>query len=139
MYITLYITCISPLQVTVLPPGEWDPQIRLEPPAQLPSQANRLNGDTSSDNKGPPSPHPVQFSKIPFSGVWSDIKRRYSVYHTDYIDAIWDSSTKKCSILTLLSTIATIVFIYFANISPAITFGQVLSEKTRGNLVGVVM
>ena len=25
-------------KVTVLPPGEWDPQIRLEPPPKVPSQ-----------------------------------------------------------------------------------------------------
>ena len=25
-------------QVTVLPPGEWDPKIRLEPPPKVPSQ-----------------------------------------------------------------------------------------------------
>ena len=30
-------------KVTVLPPGEWDPQIRLEPPSKVPSQANRRN------------------------------------------------------------------------------------------------
>lgn len=30
-------------KVTVLPPGEWDPQIRLEPPSKVPSQANRKN------------------------------------------------------------------------------------------------
>ena len=28
-------------QVTVLPPGEWDPSIRIEPPASVPSQENR--------------------------------------------------------------------------------------------------
>ena len=27
-------------QVTVLPPGEWDPKIRLEPPTKVPSQVN---------------------------------------------------------------------------------------------------
>lgn len=25
-------------QVTVLPPGEWDPNIRIEPPTSIPSQ-----------------------------------------------------------------------------------------------------
>lgn len=30
-------------KVTVLPPGEWDPQIRLEPPSKVPSQAKRKN------------------------------------------------------------------------------------------------
>lgn len=27
-------------QVTVLPPGEWDPSIRIEPPKNVPSQVN---------------------------------------------------------------------------------------------------
>ena len=30
-------------KVTVLPPGEWDPHIRLEPPSKVPSQAPRKN------------------------------------------------------------------------------------------------
>ena len=30
-------------QVTVLPPGEWDPSIRIEPPKQIPSQVSRKN------------------------------------------------------------------------------------------------
>lgn len=29
--------------VTVLPPGEWDPTIRIEPPAAIPSQVSKLN------------------------------------------------------------------------------------------------
>ena len=28
-------------QVTVLPPGEWDPKIRLEPPGKVPSQVRK--------------------------------------------------------------------------------------------------
>lgn len=28
--------------VTVLPPGEWDPTIRIEPPAAIPSQVSQL-------------------------------------------------------------------------------------------------
>lgn len=27
-------------QVTVLPPGEWDPKIRIEPPDKVPSQVH---------------------------------------------------------------------------------------------------
>ena len=36
--------------VTVLPPGEWDPSIRIEPPQQLPSQVftiYRINSNLS--------------------------------------------------------------------------------------------
>ena len=29
-------------QVTVLPPGEWDPSIRIEPPKHVPSQVSLL-------------------------------------------------------------------------------------------------
>lgn len=29
-------------QVTVLPPGEWDPSIRIEPPKNVPSQVKLL-------------------------------------------------------------------------------------------------
>ena len=29
-------------QVTVLPPGEWDPSIRIEPPTSVPSQVGTL-------------------------------------------------------------------------------------------------
>jgi hypothetical protein len=27
-------------QVTVLPPGQWDPEIRIDPPTSVPSQVN---------------------------------------------------------------------------------------------------
>lgn len=30
-------------QVTVLPPGEWDPSIRIEPPKNVPSQVKLNN------------------------------------------------------------------------------------------------
>ena len=35
-------------KVTVLPPGEWDPQIRLEPPSKVPSQAKRKNAQDTA-------------------------------------------------------------------------------------------
>lgn len=31
--------------VTILPPGAWDPSIRIEPPQQIPSQEGRKKGD----------------------------------------------------------------------------------------------
>ena len=38
-------------KVTVLPPGEWDPHIRLEPPSEIPSQADRRVAATESSKK----------------------------------------------------------------------------------------
>ena len=119
----------------MLPPGEWDPQIRLEPPSKIPSQNERIVGTKELPAATDKHMPPVEFSLIPFKGLVGDIKRRYRHYLTDFRDAAWDTPRNKCSILALLTTIASIVFIYFANIAPAITFGQVLSEKTDGHMV----
>jgi hypothetical protein len=37
--------------VTVLPPGEWDPNIRIEPPAAIPSQVKSLHSRTHQSNE----------------------------------------------------------------------------------------
>ena len=122
----------------MLPPGEWDPHIRLEPPPQVPSQTDRMVSVNKDKEEGvvPPKAS-VECSKIPCRGLYLDAKRRYSHYLTDFKDAFWDTTANKCSVLSLLTTIASIVFIYFANIAPAITFGLVLSEKTGHLLVSV--
>lgn len=39
-------------QVTVLPPGEWDPSIRIEPPDAVPSQDKRLESAKSGAGGG---------------------------------------------------------------------------------------
>lgn len=39
-------------QVTVLPPGEWDPSIRIEPPKNVPSQVNKYKDEVISNDKG---------------------------------------------------------------------------------------
>lgn len=36
--------------VTVLPPGEWDPSIRIEPPETLPSQVRELLSSSSASS-----------------------------------------------------------------------------------------
>ena len=42
-------------QVTVLPPGEWDPNIRIEPPKSVPSQAARKNIQPTDGGDGMPN------------------------------------------------------------------------------------
>ncbi|CAH1788487.1 unnamed protein product, partial [Owenia fusiformis] len=37
--------------VTVLPPGEWDPSIRIEPPKSVPSQDSRMQGQSMANGK----------------------------------------------------------------------------------------
>ncbi|XP_026535564.1 band 3 anion transport protein isoform X2 [Notechis scutatus] len=59
-----------------------------------------------------------------FGGLVKDIKRRYPKYLSDIKDAL----NPQC--------LAAVIFIYFAALSPAITFGGLLAEKTD-RLIGV--
>ncbi|XP_051969655.1 anion exchange protein 2b isoform X2 [Xyrauchen texanus] len=59
-----------------------------------------------------------------FGGLIRDAQRRYPKYISDFRDAL----NAQC--------MAAIIFIYFAALSPAITFGGLLGEKTEG-LIGV--
>ncbi|KAI3354861.1 hypothetical protein L3Q82_004656 [Scortum barcoo] len=60
----------------------------------------------------------------PFGGLIRDVRRRYPKYISDFKDAL----NSQC--------MAAVIFIYFAALSPAITFGGLLGEKTDG-LIGV--
>ncbi|XP_034271811.1 band 3 anion transport protein isoform X2 [Pantherophis guttatus] len=59
-----------------------------------------------------------------FGGLVKDIKRRYPKYLSDIKDAL----NPQC--------LAAVIFIYFAALSPAITFGGLLAEETE-RLIGV--
>ncbi|XP_058888046.1 anion exchange protein 3-like isoform X6 [Acipenser ruthenus] len=67
---------------------------------------------------------PLKRTGIPFGGLLKDIKRRYPQYLSDLRDVLHT----QC--------LAAVVFIYFAALSPAITFGGLLGEKTKG-MMGV--
>ncbi|XP_051566690.1 anion exchange protein 3-like [Myxocyprinus asiaticus] len=67
---------------------------------------------------------PLKRSGIPFGGLIHDIRRRYPRYISDLKDAM----DTQC--------IAAVIFIYFAALSPTITFGGLLGEKTQG-MMGV--
>ncbi|XP_018431105.1 PREDICTED: anion exchange protein 2-like, partial [Nanorana parkeri] len=67
---------------------------------------------------------PLRRTGRPFGGLIRDIQRRYPKYVSDIRDAL----DPQC--------MAAVMFIYFAALSPAITFGGLLGEKTKG-LIGV--
>ncbi|XP_073407817.1 anion exchange protein 2 isoform X2 [Dendrobates tinctorius] len=67
---------------------------------------------------------PLRRTGQPFGGLVRDIQRRYPKYASDFRDAL----DPQC--------MAAVIFIYFAALSPAITFGGLLGEKT-GGLIGV--
>uniref|UniRef100_A0A3Q3WXJ7 Anion exchange protein n=1 Tax=Mola mola TaxID=94237 RepID=A0A3Q3WXJ7_MOLML len=99
-------------QVTVLPPGEWDPSIRIEPPKSIPSQDKR---------KMALRPLSVRL----FGGLVNDVRRKAPFLWSDLRDAI------------SLQCLASVLFLYCACMSPVITFGGLLGEATRGNISAI--
>uniref|UniRef100_A0A096LQH4 Anion exchange protein n=1 Tax=Poecilia formosa TaxID=48698 RepID=A0A096LQH4_POEFO len=67
---------------------------------------------------------PLSRTGRPFGGMIRDIKRRYQYYKSDLTDAL------------NAQALAAIIFIYFAALSPAITFGGLLADKVE-NMMGV--
>ncbi|XP_051528086.1 sodium-driven chloride bicarbonate exchanger-like isoform X5 [Myxocyprinus asiaticus] len=120
-------------QVTVLPPGEWDPTIRIEPPKNVPSQEKRkvpplANGGAdlgeAEEHGGHGGPE-LQRTGMLFGGLWWDIKRKAPHYLSDYTDAI------------SLQCLASFLFLYCACMSPVITFGGLLGEATEGRISAI--
>ncbi|XP_061513954.1 electroneutral sodium bicarbonate exchanger 1 isoform X10 [Anopheles gambiae] len=120
--------------VTVLPPGEWDPSIRIEPPAAIPSQEVR---------KRPPEKNPKEeideeleeqrqreeagLSRTGrlFGGLINDLKRKTPFYLSDFKDGL----SMQC--------VASWIFLYFACLSPIITFGGLLGTATGNNIAAM--
>lgn len=71
-----------------------------------------------------PREDPLARTGIPFGGMIKDMKRRYRHYISDFTDALNPQ------------VLAAVIFIYFAALSPAITFGGLLADKTE-HMMGV--
>ncbi|XP_044305292.1 sodium bicarbonate cotransporter 3 isoform X7 [Varanus komodoensis] len=121
-------------QVTVLPPGEWDPSIRIEPPKSVPSQEKRKipkfpNGAASSGEplkeEGHHAGPELQRTGRLFGGLILDIKRKTPFFLSDFKDAL------------SLQCLASILFLYCACMSPVITFGGLLGEATEGRISAI--
>ncbi|XDV40746.1 hypothetical protein PO909_009760, partial [Leuciscus waleckii] len=121
-------------QVTVLPPGEWDPTIRIEPPKSVPSQEKRKmpsmpNGSAPlseiiNEEEHHTGPELKRTGRI-FGGLVLDVRRKAPFYWRDVKDAI------------SLQCLASILFLYCACMSPVITFGGLLGEATKNNISAI--
>ncbi|XP_052757916.1 sodium bicarbonate cotransporter 3 isoform X6 [Galleria mellonella] len=120
--------------VTVLPPGEWDPAIRIEPPAAIPSQDPRKRPNDSNPKEEPDEEEEEQRQREEsglarsgrlFGGLMNDLKRKKPWYWSDFKDAL------------ALQCIASWIFLYFACLSPIITFGGLLGEATGKNMAAM--
>uniref|UniRef100_A0A671P9S3 Anion exchange protein n=2 Tax=Sinocyclocheilus anshuiensis TaxID=1608454 RepID=A0A671P9S3_9TELE len=130
-------------EVIVLPPGEWDPDIRIEPPKSIPSAHKRKNiiagGEGLQMNGGAPhdgSPgggggggHAVgdelKFTGRFCGGLVLDVKRKLPFYASDFYDAL------------NIQSLSAILFIYLGTVTNAITFGGLLGDATD-NMQGVL-
>ncbi|XP_070767650.1 sodium bicarbonate cotransporter 3-like [Enoplosus armatus] len=121
-------------QVTVLPPGEWDPSIRIEPPKSVPSQEKRKmawapNGsahcsDIFKEAEHQTGPELQRTGRI-FGGLVNDVRRKAPFLWSDIRDAV------------SLQCLASVLFLYCACMSPVITFGGLLGEATKGNISAI--
>ncbi|XP_073827643.1 na[+]-driven anion exchanger 1 isoform X11 [Musca autumnalis] len=119
--------------VTVLPPGEWDPAIRIEPPAAVPSQEVRKRPPEAPKEEIDEEELEAQIRKETglsrsgrlFGGLINDVKRKAPFYLSDFTEAF----SMQC--------IASWIFLYFACLSPIITFGGLLSQATGKNMAAM--
>ncbi|XP_036943993.1 solute carrier family 4 member 1a (Diego blood group) [Acanthopagrus latus] len=120
----------------VIPPTEIQDQGMLEPIIQFqkrmlrdrvrPCDTRLAFGDRVKVEKAPEQPRedPLARTGYPFGGMVRDLKRRFRHYISDYTDALNPQ------------VLAAVIFIYFAALSPAITFGGLLADKTE-KMMGV--
>ncbi|XP_037597344.1 anion exchange protein 4 isoform X4 [Cebus imitator] len=123
-------------EVTVLPPGRWDPTARIPPPKCLPSQHKRLPSQqreikgpavpclTSAEDRHRHDPHTpspeLQRTGRLFGGLFQDVRRKAPWYPSDFLDALH------------LQCFSAVLYIYLATVTNAITFGGLLGDATDG-------
>jgi len=61
----------------VLPPGEWDPQIRIEPPENLPSPTARVSMATTGVGESPKVPRKNTMTKQTEELINFQCEKRY--------------------------------------------------------------
>ncbi|XP_073181203.1 electrogenic sodium bicarbonate cotransporter 4 isoform X10 [Lepidochelys kempii] len=140
-------------EVIVLPPGEWDPNIRIEPPKKVPSaekrksvfslnEAGQMNGTAGgaaggggggggggSEDGEMPAVHEAGEELVWTGrfcgGLYLDIKRKLPWFPSDFYEGFH------------IQSISAILFIYLGCITNAITFGGLLGDATD-NYQGVM-
>uniref|UniRef100_A0A671R922 Anion exchange protein n=1 Tax=Sinocyclocheilus anshuiensis TaxID=1608454 RepID=A0A671R922_9TELE len=123
-------------EVIVLPPGEWDPDIRIEPPKSIPSADKRyhlqMNGGTPHDGSPAGGGGHAVGDELKFTGKFCgglilDVKRKLPFYASDFYDAL------------NIQSLSAILFIYLGTVTNAITFGGLLGDATDNIFVGTAL
>lgn len=85
---------------------------------------DKKSGDDDDDDGEKKKPSPLEKTHRLWGGLRNDLKRRLPMYRSDIMDGL---NTE---------TLAATIFMYFACLSTAITFGGLASDKTH-NLIGI--
>uniref|UniRef100_A0A8D0H926 Anion exchange protein n=1 Tax=Sphenodon punctatus TaxID=8508 RepID=A0A8D0H926_SPHPU len=119
-------------ELTVLPPGKWDPTIRITPPKYLPSPHKRsdCNGNMSMVDDRHTHGHQHTSEELKrtgrlFGGLIKDIRRKAPWLMSDFYDAL------------NIQCLSAILYIYLATVTNAITFGGMLGDATDNMQVSV--
>ncbi|CAL8301631.1 unnamed protein product [Lota lota] len=89
-----------------------------------PKPSHPLHAAPSKSSLSAPTEDPLARTGRPFGGMLRDVRGRYQHYRSDITDAL------------NIQVLAAVIFIYFAALSPAITFGGLLADKVD-NMMGV--
>ncbi|KAG7271305.1 LOW QUALITY PROTEIN: hypothetical protein CRUP_021042 [Coryphaenoides rupestris] len=116
-------------EVVVLPPGEWDPKIRIEPPKKVPSTDQRKSVFSLNELNGTAGRGGVKTRRCLFprdgGGASFHRTRKLPWVLSDFCDGFH------------LQSISAVLFIYLGCITNAITFGGLLGDATD-NYQGVM-
>lgn len=123
------------LDSILIPPGDWDRNVLSHTIPMLADQSKEISTHRRHaitrmakplEPEAIQEPEPVEtFDALERTGKFCgglirDVKRRYSVYKSDITDAF----NTRCLMAT--------IFVYFACLAPAISFGGLLNQKTNG-------
>ncbi|NXG74449.1 S4A4 protein, partial [Baryphthengus martii] len=128
-------------ELTVLPPGKWDPSARISPASCLlsphrrtavhaPDRQSHSNGDVAAAAARAGLGHSRSREELErtgrlFGGLLQDIQRKAPWYGSDFSDALHP----QC--------LSAVLYIYLATVTNAITFGGMLGDATA-NMQGVL-
>jgi solute carrier family 4 anion exchanger 2 len=73
-----------------------------------------------TDGEKPPHDDPLRRTGMPFGGLVNDVKRRFPYYKSDITEGL------------NLQCLAAAIFMYFAALSGAITFGGLMGKFYKG-------
>lgn len=129
-------------KVTVLPPGEWDPSIRIEPPPETPTSDNKwpngFEGRKSNDN------HSLTGLKTGNSSDNNDeedgLTARYFLRNKNIFGGLqqdfctWKERVGDLQDTCNLQCVSTVLFVYFITLAMILVYGELYKAATENEI-----